>query len=175
MNRPEMRLKFAELGAALTRRLAAALCAAIVALFLLSWSRISLQAQTVGKTTAAAIFRYDRADEVTLTGTVARVLAKGEPGLLAGAHLLLQSSAGMVDASLGRFSFEGRGGLVLAAGQQVEATGVMRTIEGAQVFIVRTAKVEGEVYVIRNEHGVLLPPQARERPSKKTDGDGGAL
>ena len=175
VNQPEMRVKFAGRNSALIKRLVAAQWAAILALFLLSSGGIRLEAQTAGKTTGAQTFRYDRAEEVTQSGIVARVLAKGDPGMVAGAHFLLQTSAGLVDASLGRFAFDGRGALTLVAGQQVEATGVVRRIEGAQVFVVRTVEVQGKVYVIRNEHGVAMSPQARGRASRRADGDGGAL
>jgi hypothetical protein len=168
-------MKFAERESALMRQLVAALCATIVALFLLAPGGVPLQAQTAGKTATPLTFRYDAAEEVTLSGTVARVLARGEPGMIVGAHFLLQTSAGLVDASLGRFAFEGRDALTVAAGQQVEATGVMRTVKGGQVFVVRTLEIQGEVYVIRNEHGFALSPQARGRGSKKTDGNRGTL
>jgi len=60
--------------------------------------------------------------------------------------------AGPVDASL-EGSAPGNGALSAAAGRQVEAIGVIRTIKDKPVFLARTVKVGGEVYTIRNEHG----------------------
>jgi len=89
-----------------------------------------------------------------------------------GSHLLLATTSGPVDASLGTFGLRGKGAVSVAAGQQVEVTGVMKTIKDKQVFLVRTVKAGGQVYTIRNEHGFPVSPQARERASRKTAGEG---
>jgi hypothetical protein len=85
-----------------------------------------------------------------------------------GSHLLLTTPSGQVDASLGTFGLRGKGALLVAAGQQVEVTGVMKTVNDKQVFLARTVKVGGQVYTIRNEHGFPVSPQARERANGKT-------
>jgi len=152
-----------------------ALCALVIVCVFSFAGAAPVQAQASGKTATVQPFRYDAAEEVTLSGRVARVLWNAAPGMTAGAHVVLETPAGMVDASLGRFAFEGKDVITLAAGEQVEARGVMRTIKGRQVLVVRTVMVKGEIYVIRNERGLALSPQARERASKKMDGNGGAL
>jgi hypothetical protein len=91
--------------------------------------------------------------------------------MIAGSHLLLETSAGIVDASLGRFGLRGNGALSVAAGQQIEATGVVKTIHDKSVFLVRTVKIGDQIYTIRNQHGFPVSPQARERASQK----GGSL
>jgi hypothetical protein len=123
-----------------------------------------VQAQTTaGAMKTAAAFRYDAGNEVTLTGRVSSVLAKAAPGMIPGSHLLLETSSGTVDASLGRFGLRGDGAVAVAAGQQVEVTGVMKTVKDKPLFLARSVKVGGEVYAVRNEHGVPLSPQARAR------------
>jgi len=117
-------------------------------------------------------FSYDVAKEVTLTGTVSGVLAKPSAGMIMGSHLLLATSDGVVDASLARFGLRGKDAVSFARGQQIELTGVMKTIKDKQVFLVRTVKADGHVYIIRNEHGFPVSPQARERASRKTAGEG---
>jgi hypothetical protein len=109
---------------------------------------------------------YDITQEVTLNATVSSVLARPEPGMIIGSHLLLATPAGAVDASLGRFGLEGKGALSISAGEQVEVTGVMKTLRDKQVFVVRTVKVRGQVYTMRNEHGIQVSPQSRERASQ---------
>jgi hypothetical protein len=175
VNQSEMRVKSSERVSAPIRQLAEPLCVAMIGFVLLSPIGTPAQAQTAGKTATAQPFHYDAGKEVTLSGKVAKVLAKAEPGMMAGAHLVLETPAGLVDASLGRFSFEGKGALTIVAGQPVEATGVMRTINSSQILVVRTVVLDGEAYVIRNEHGFAISPQARERGSGKTNRDGGAL
>jgi hypothetical protein len=149
------------------KRLSNALCTLTV--FLLISSLRPVQAQTAtGVARPATPFHYDIRDEVTLPGTVSRIVTKAAPGMIAGSHLRLTTSSGSVDASLGRFGLHGYGAVSVAGGQQIEVTGVMRTIKDKPVFLVRTIKVGGEVYTLRNQHGVQLSPQARQRAEQKT-------
>jgi hypothetical protein len=149
-------------------------------LFLIPFAS-SIQAQvTSAATEPAASFSYDVAKQVTVVGTVSRLLLKASPGMIAGSHLLLATPSGVVDASLGRFALQGRGAVSITAGQQIEATGVMRTMNDKSVFLVRTIKVrtiegEIEVHTVRNEHGFPVSPQARERATKKKGQDGESL
>lgn len=118
---------------------------------------------------------YDQRQEVTLKATVSSVLNRAEPGMIAGSHLLLSTPSGTVDASLGRFGLEGKGALSVTAGEQVEVTGVMKTLRNKQVFVVRTVKMGGQVYTMRNEHGIQVSPQSRERASQKAAQSGREL
>jgi hypothetical protein len=137
-------------------------------LFLISFAR-PMQAQAAASASkVAARFSYDSTQEVTLSGTVVSVRTKGAPGMMAGSHLLLESQSGVVDASLGRFGLAGYGAVSVSGGEKIEATGVMRTIKDKPVFVVRTVSAGGKVYSVRNEHGSVLTPQARERAGQKT-------
>jgi len=106
---------------------------------------------------------YDVRQEITLRGQISSVLQKA-PG---GSHLMLSTSTGLVDASLGRWGMQGKGAISAQVGQQIEATGVLKTLAGKQVFIVRTLKVGGRTYLVRNEHGIPVSPQSRERIAQK--------
>jgi len=112
---------------------------------------------------ASGPFGYDVSREITLNGTVSSLLAKPESGMVSGAHLVIATSSGRVDASLGRWALVGKGALSVSAGQPVAVTGMMKTIRNQQVFLARTVKVNGQVFTIRNEHGYALSPQSRER------------
>jgi hypothetical protein len=149
------------------KRLFAGLCALAV-LSLISYLT-PVQAQT--SAIAAGPFGYDASKEVTLNGTVSTVLMGPSAGMIPGSHLVLATLSGPVDASLGIFGLRGKGAVTVAAGQQIEVTGVMSTIKGKQVFLVRTVKLGGAVYTIRNEHGFPVPPQARMRASQKAAGE----
>ena len=156
-----------------------ALLSPLVVCFLIS-SLISspspVQAQTTAGTAKSATpFNYDITDEVTFAATVSSVLTQAAPEMIVGSHLLLATPSGPVDASLGRFGLQGYGAVSVAAGQQIEATGVMKTIKDKPVLLVRIVKVGGKVYTIRNEHGVLLSPQARERADQKASQKGESL
>ena len=154
--------------------LPAGLCRLAI-LFLIS-SLPQVQAQTTaGAARSGAPFNYDIAAEIRLTGTVTSVLAKASPGMTAGSHLLIATSSGPVDASLGKFGLQGYGAVSVAPGQQIEATGVMKAIKHKPIFVVRTVRVDGEVYTIRNQHGVVLSPQARKRARQNTGQTGESL
>jgi hypothetical protein len=147
----------------------------VVVLLLISSLR-PIQAQTTaGATGAAAPLSYNVTGEATLTGTVSSVLIKAAPGMIVGSHLLLATPVGPVDASLGRFGLQGAGAVSVAAGQQIEATGVMKTIKDKSFFLVRTVKVGDQVYTIRNQHGFPVSPRARQRASQQTGAKEGAL
>jgi len=104
---------------------------------------------------------YDISKEVTLSGTVASVLRTPAPGTYFGSHLVLDTVNGKVNASLGRWGLEGKGALSVTPGQQVEVTGIMKTVGDKEVFLAREVKVNGKVYILRNEHGIEMSPQAR--------------
>lgn len=132
---------------------------------------LSLLPAVQGQTARPAeLLKYDAAQEVTLRGTVSNVLASPAPGMIGGSHLLLATPSGPVDASLGRFGLLGKGALSAVAGEQIEATGVMKTIRGRQVFLTRAVKAGGEVYIIRTKSGLAISPQTRERLAEKAAG-----
>jgi hypothetical protein len=128
---------------------------------LFATAALPLNAQTAGDSHPY----YDVAREVTINGTVSAVLTKPVAGMIWGPHLLLATTSGQVDASLGRWGLQGKGALSVTVGQQVELTGVMKTLNGREVLLARTVKAGGKVYTMRNEHGIPVSPQARERGS----------
>lgn len=129
----------------------------------------------VGAETGQSHPYYDITKEVTVAGTVSIVLTKASPGMIVGSHLLLSTAYGVVDASLGRFGLTGKGALSVAPGERVEVTGVMKTLRDRPVFVTRTVTVDGQVFTMRNEHGIPVPPQARGRASQKLSQRGDSL
>jgi hypothetical protein len=111
--------------------------------------------------------RYDVSQEVTLSGTVSSVLHKAAPKMIWGSHLMVETAFGRLDASLGRLGLEGKGALSVTPGQQIELTGVMMTVRDKEVFVVRSVKANAKTYSMRNEHGIDVSPQARERAAEK--------
>ena len=108
--------------------------------------------------------RYDATHEVTIHGNVSSVLTTGSEGMLMGSHLLVRTSSGTVDASLGSWALRGTNALSVKAGWSVDVTGVMKTLPGnKQVLIARTVKTGTQIFTVRNEYGIPLSPQARER------------
>jgi hypothetical protein len=155
-------------------RLLAGLCALALLSLISPLPPVQAQKAEVA-TTHAGPFSYDVTKEVTLTGMVSSVLTKPSPGMIIGSHLLVATSSGPVDASLGRFALLGKDALPVAAGQQVQVTGVMKTLKGQQVFLARIVRVDAQVYTIRNKYGLALSPQARERLSQSAGQKGEQL
>jgi hypothetical protein len=120
-------------------------------------------------------FHYDAGKEVTIKGTVSEVVKSPTAEMMSGSHLLVSTDSGKVDVSLGRFALRGRGALAANVGEYLEITGVTMMLKGAEVFVARTVKVGEQVYVIRNEHGIAVSPQSRERASRQSSEKGEAL
>jgi hypothetical protein len=158
-----------------TRLIAGLLASLLLTILLLAIQAVPLVAQSERESHPESQPLYDMSKEVTLTATVSSVLAKPAAGMLFGSHLMLDTTSGQVDASLGKWGLQGKGALSVAAGEPVEVTGVMKTINEKQVFIVRTVKVNGQVYTIRNQYGVPRSPQSRERTSQKVAHEGESL
>jgi len=134
-----------------------------------------IQAQTPAAEARSAQPFYDLTREVTISGTVSSVITRSSSRMLPGPHLLLTTGSGEIDASLGRFALRGNGALSVAAGDQVEVTGVMKIFGASQVFVARTVKVGEQIYLMRNRYGIPVSPQARDRAAQKTVEKGDSL
>lgn len=109
---------------------------------------------------------YDAAKETTLNGTVVSVLSKPTPGMFPGAHLTLATPTGSSDISLGSFALIGDGALSVSSGQQVVITGVSKLFHGKPVFLARLVQAGGNLYAIRNAHGLPVPPKSHQRANQ---------
>ena len=111
-------------------------------------------------------FAYDRAREVTIEGTVKKVIWQSDYGLC-GAYLVVQSAGKTVSAHLGPWiSQEQRRKLV--SGQFVEMVGVYERGRTGNVLLARKLVINGEVVTVRNERGFLVRsyrPSSRPTPS----------
>jgi hypothetical protein len=125
---------------------------------------------------SAAPPKYDISREVTLLATVGSVVPKATPemNLLSGSHLMLVTTSGNLDASLGAFPVTGEGALSVSPGERVQVTGVMKAIRHRQVFVARLVVAGSQVYRIRNEHGFVLMPASRKR-NANSETKGGQL
>ena len=150
----------------------------LLAVLALSLFAFPLHAQTSDSAAKPAVRlgAYDVSKEITITGTVARVLKETtrEMKTLGGAHLILETNSGAVDANLGGYALRGKDALSVKAGEQVQVTGVMKTIRDKQVFVTRLVQANGRTYKIRNEHGFLLSPASRNG-NTKSEAKGGQL
>jgi len=136
-------------------------------------SALPLHAQTSDvKTKPVQRQWYDASKEVTLTGTVSSVEKTPARGTetLPGSYLVVETNTGRVNASLGRYAMAGKSTFSVASGQQVQITGVMKTIRDQQVFVARIVQMNGRAYTIRNEHGFAYASMARGQANSGTKG-----
>jgi hypothetical protein len=109
--------------------------------------------------------RYDLSKEVTLHGTVRSVMPKAQPGMMFGAHLIVSTTHGAVDAPIGPWGLKGPQSNLLHAGDSVTVTGVMTTFNGRSVLLTRLIQVAGQTITVRSKTGAVLLPGAAERRS----------
>ena len=107
--------------------------------------------------------RYDVSKEVTIEGTIQSVVKKPTAGMMLGEHLMLSTSKGTVDAHVGGYVMAHPGLLPVSIGQSVKVVGVMTTINHREVFLVRTVEAGARTTQVRNIHGFLLRPGAKDR------------
>jgi hypothetical protein len=141
--------------------------------FALCVSVLPLHAQTSDVSTKPVAHPwYDMSQEVRLSGTISvveKTPARGTEAII-GSHLIMETSTGKVDASLGSYALKGKSPVSLSSGQQVQMLGVMKTIKGQQVFVARVLQVNGHQYTIRNEHGFASAAIAHGKTNSGTKG-----
>jgi hypothetical protein len=137
---------------------------------------LPIYAQTAEVTTRpVAPLRYDITKEVKLSGTVSEVAKAPTRGTktAAASHLTLQTKTGPVDTDFGRRA-KTKNAFSVTAGEQVEVTGVMKTVNNKQVFVARLVEMNGHVYRLRNEHGSVYHRVTRDGV-KISESKGGQL
>lgn len=99
--------------------------------------------------------RYDKAAEVTLTGTVDTIQANtGRMMGGGGTHFVLKTSAGLTDVRVGPSSWLAEKNYVLAVGDQLEVTGAKVVIDGKDALMARVIKKGDLTMTLRDESGV---------------------
>jgi hypothetical protein len=112
---------------------------------------------------AVTLSKYDVTKEVTVEGTVQSLIKRSAPGTMLGAHLMVSTARGEVDAHIGNYIAEGRFATPFASGQAVKLTGVMIEVNHQNVFVVRTLETDGRTITVRNERGFLVYPGNKTR------------
>jgi len=107
--------------------------------------------------------RYDLTKEITVEGTIQSLVRKPAAGTIIGAHLMISTGQGTVDAHIGNYLVIGKNAMPFASGQSVKLTGMMVTVDQKEVLLVRTMQTEGNTITVRNDHGFLVYPGAKAR------------
>lgn len=142
------------------RRIPGGLC-------LLTALAISLLAAPLNANQAAPFKRtviapkYDVSKEITVEGTIQTLVTKPAPGMIMGAHLIVSTAQGTVDAHIGNYVVAGPYARSFASGQAVKLVGVMMEFNHQSVLIVRTIETENRTITVRSDHGFLVFPGSK--------------
>src|SRR5579862_2151840 len=123
-------------------------CPELGALVLLAFFSLATPgyAQTAAATTKSAVpLRYDVSKEVTLSATVESVPGKSSDARTKD-FLVLHTQMGTVNGKLTPFALNEKGGVSITVGQQIKVTGLMRTVQNKQEFLIRMLEVDGHTY-----------------------------
>lgn|GEM_PF-1932012 len=119
---------------------------------------------------------YDAAHEISIDGTIQKVITQHVTGGPAGVHLLLVCAQGITDAHLGPF-LSNQTKAALIPGAQVHIVGAILSLHGKDYLLARLLTVSGRTITLRSEHGLLVreriggePASRREREKDKSNG-----
>lgn len=98
---------------------------------------------------------YDRANEITLNGTIQEVVANAGPGSPAGLHLFVAVTQGRVDVHLGPYLSE-KTQEALQPGTAVQIIGAMETVHGRNYLLARQMIFSGRLVTLRCANGLPL-------------------
>lgn len=98
---------------------------------------------------------YDKAHEITITGTVQQAVAKAPKGSPVGLHLMVAGPEGTVDAHLGPYmTKETRE--ALHTGTPVQIVGAIEKTHGKSILLAREVMIGGQTITVRSKSGLLL-------------------
>jgi len=138
--------------------LSTAMIATLSAVVLLAILTIPLAAQPATESHARQGFGYDKAHEITINGSVQKVIAKSPQGNPGGLHLLVVAPEGSFDAHLGPY-LNKEVQAELQNGASVRIVGAVENVRGKSYLLAREITIGGRTIVVRNENGFLVAPQ----------------
>jgi hypothetical protein len=113
---------------------------------------------------------YDKAHEITLTGTIEEVNEKPATGSPVGLHLMVAGSQGNVDAHLGPYMTE-ETREALHTGTLVQIVGAMEKLHGKEYLLARQVIFGGRLVQVRSENGLLVRAHtAKSHRGKQSSG-----
>lgn len=148
----------------------------VIALFSASTPPACAQTTTAGN--SATFERWNPANEISVNGTIHEVITSHNSDTPAGVNLQLDSTASFQYANLGtqlNTSIKSQ----LAAGQAVTLKGVLASINGQNILVVRDITINQQTTHIRNDKGSIrlrVEDSAYQgnRPPSKNVVNGGA-
>ena len=144
------------------RKIAGVLCLLMtLAISLLAGPMYANEPVALKRTVTAS--KYQVSKEVTVEGTIQSLIRKPAPGAIPGAHLMVSTGKGAVDAHIGNYLVVGKYAMPFTSGESVKLVGMMMTFNHQDVFLVRTIQMGSSTITVRNDHGFLVYPGAKTR------------
>jgi hypothetical protein len=144
----------------------------ITFLLLISGSFLRAQTSTVTAGKQGLGPEYDAAHEITVEGTIQRVVTQHMIGAPAGWHVMIAGPQGLVDAHLGPFLSD-QTKSALRGGAPVQILGAMLSLNGKDFLLARQLTVGGRTVIVRSEHGLpvheRLPGESRPAGARKSN------
>ena len=127
------------------------------------------QSSSVGDSELA----YGHQKEITVVGTIERLVTHSAPGGAPGFHLIITTAGKTVDAHLGPFLSK-QNQEALVTGQPVQIVGTMTRMQGNDFLLARQLIFGGRLVTVRNERGALArgAHPARRAAVRSTTGGG---
>ncbi len=111
---------------------------------------------------------YDAAHEITVNGTIQKVVTKHTKGSPAGMHLIVMGPEGVVDAHVGPFLSKTTRD-ALQEGTSVRIVGAMTSLRGKSYLLARTLTIGDRTITVRSEHGMLAPMATARRARSRSE------
>lgn len=99
--------------------------------------------------------RYDKGTEAVTSGTIVSVESATNAALPRGTYLILRSGALTLNVHMGLFS---PAAIPFAAGDAVQITGSLVSINGHQLLLARQVQSAGKTVTVRSSNGFVLRP-----------------
>ncbi len=147
----------------------------LVAAMLLAMAAASANPPQSSSSGEGSALAFDKTKEVTVVGTVERLVTHPASGGPAGFHLFISTSGKTVDAHLGPFLSK-QNQEALVSGQSVQIVGISTSIRGEDVILARQLIFAGRLVTVRNERGFFVREHAARRTTRdsKPTVNGGA-
>jgi hypothetical protein len=127
----------------------------------------AIQAQQLQSSAPAGMRtgRYDKAAEVSTTGTILSIQAQNDSTATPrGTYLGLQAGPLTLNVHMGLFSANS---IPFKAGDQVWVTGSLVTVNGKQILLARKVQSASRILTVRSPNGIVL----RAHPAIQTQGE----
>jgi hypothetical protein len=128
----------------------------------------SAQTAADSRTQHPVKFGYNKAREITVSGTVQEVVTKRTAFSPVGMHLLVAGPEGVVDAHVGPYLTKDIQA-ALHAGLPLQVVGAMEESHGKHYLLARQLIFGGRTVTVRNENGFLTRAQGAHVAHSKTD------